>query len=167
MILSSLPQKTLVDFEQEIGNEWTIVNDDVMGGISKSKFIPNKDGHAVFYGVVSLENNGGFASVRRRFDQISIEGYTHAVIKLKGDGKDYQFRVKGSRRESHQYKYEFETTGKWQEVKVPLKKMQPTWRGMRPNIPNFSAETLAEVGFLIANKKNEAFELQIGKIWLE
>lgn len=43
---------------------WQPINDGVMGGISSSQIRFDLAGHAVFEGVVSLENNGGFASVR-------------------------------------------------------------------------------------------------------
>ena len=45
-------------------NEWRIVNDGVMGGISKSSLILNDLGKGQFMGHVSLANNGGFASIQ-------------------------------------------------------------------------------------------------------
>ena len=45
-------------------NEWQIVNDGVMGGVSKSKLTVTNDGFGKFSGTVSIENNGGFASVQ-------------------------------------------------------------------------------------------------------
>jgi monofunctional biosynthetic peptidoglycan transglycosylase len=42
---------------------WQIVNDAVMGGVSDGEFRLAK-GVAIFSGNISLENNGGFASVR-------------------------------------------------------------------------------------------------------
>ncbi len=44
-------------------NQWRIVNDGVMGGLSSSK-ATIKDDKIIFSGNVSLENNGGFASLR-------------------------------------------------------------------------------------------------------
>ena len=43
---------------------WTTVNDPVMGGMSTSR-IAFGNGGLMFSGVISLENNGGFASARR------------------------------------------------------------------------------------------------------
>lgn len=45
-------------------NEWRIVNDGVMGGVSKSSIALTADGHGKFAGYVSLQNNGGFASIQ-------------------------------------------------------------------------------------------------------
>jgi hypothetical protein len=37
---------------------------------------------------------------------------------------------------------------------------------MRLNMPNYPGEVLSEYSFLISNKKNERFTLEIDKIWL-
>lgn len=54
----------LFDFAQESAEEWIVVNDGVMGGVSRSAFVDSESGYASFQGVMSLDNNGGFASVR-------------------------------------------------------------------------------------------------------
>jgi NADH dehydrogenase [ubiquinone] 1 alpha subcomplex assembly factor 1 len=158
----------LSDFSKttEIKN-WIVVNDGVMGGKSEGDFDATKDGTVLFKGDVSLKNNGGFTSVRKKFNTKDIKGSTKVLIKLKGDQKKYQFRVKNKSSERHAYKYEFATSGNWEIITIPLDEMIPTFRGMRPNLPNFQAQNLEEIGFLIANKKNETFQLEIGKIWLE
>ena len=46
---------------------WRIVDDNVMGGRSSSNISLNKDGFGVFNGTISLDNNGGFCSVRYVF----------------------------------------------------------------------------------------------------
>ena len=59
---------TIFDFSKESDlRNWRIVDDVVMGGKSDGNFYINKDGHATFSGTVSLENNGGFSSVRHWF----------------------------------------------------------------------------------------------------
>lgn len=149
-------------------NDWKIVNDGVMGGKSEATFSKGPNNKtALFKGEVSLQNNGGFTSVRHSFQTKNISGSTKVFIHLKGDGKKYQFRVKNEQNERHAYKAEFGTSGKWQTVVIQLKDMEPTFRGVRPNIPNYSAEKLSEIGLLIANKKQENFELAIAKIWLQ
>jgi hypothetical protein len=55
-------------------NNWKVVNDDVMGGISTASFELNNEGYAEFKGTVSTANNGGFASVRYRFKAKDIAG---------------------------------------------------------------------------------------------
>ena len=38
---------------------------------------------------------------------------------------------------------------------------------MQLNMPNYPGEVLRECSFLISNKKNESFRLEIDRIWLE
>ena len=59
--------KVLVNFTEEEDVRWRIVNDGVMGGLSSSDLELTKDRTAIFSGFVSLDNNGGFASVRATF----------------------------------------------------------------------------------------------------
>jgi hypothetical protein len=153
------PESTSVD--------WFVVDDGVMGGRSQGNVGLTDEGHGLFQGTVSLENNGGFSSIRARMDELETKGYSAFKIRLKGDGKNYQFRVRSQLNERHSYQYEFPTTGEWQEVLVPFDQMIPTFRGMRLKLPNYPGEVLRECSFLISNKKNENFRLEIDKIWLE
>ena len=146
---------------------WFIVNDDVMGGKSKSNFSIDKDGFGKFEGRISLQNNGGFSSVRYRFESEEIKEDSKIIIRLRGDGKTYQFRVKPNTRTYFSYIYNFETSGDWQEIKIPLKEMYPSFRGRKLNKSNFSEDKIEELAFLVGNKKEENFKLLIDKIELQ
>lgn len=148
-------------------NTWSVVDDTVMGGMSNGTFQLSKDGHGVFTGYVTTENNGGFSSVRYEFEKMSVEGYENVVIKLKGDGKDYQFRIKASKSDYYSYIREFSTTGEWEEISIPLSDFYPSFRGRKLNMSNFSRNSIEEVAFLIGNKKKESFRLIIDKIELK
>jgi hypothetical protein len=156
------------DFSPESkSGDWFVVDDGVMGGRSQGNVGLSEEGYGIFHGTVSLENNGGFSSIRARMEELETKGYSAFKIRLKGDGKNYQFRVRSRLSERHSYQYEFPTTGEWQEVTVPFDQMIPTFRGMRLNMPEYPGEVLSECSFLISNKKNERFNLEIDKIWLE
>ncbi|SFN80799.1 CIA30 family protein [Salegentibacter flavus] len=158
----------LFDFSKtEDWSDWETVNDGVMGGNSGSNLESSTGGNAIFRGSVSLENNGGFASLRYQFAPKDIQGYKKAFILLKGDGKTYKFRMKSSINDKASYTYTFETTVGWQTVEVPLKEMEPVFRGEKLELPNFSADMIEEIRFLIANKKAEDFRLEINKIELK
>ncbi len=146
---------------------WRIRDDVVMGGRSKGSFAMNTDGHAVFSGEVSLENNGGFSSVQGFFDPIDVSSHRKAFVRLKGDGKAYRFIVESDEKNQHYYVHEFQTGTDWQTMEIPLRKMYPMRRGDRLNIPDYPGKTMAQVRFMIANGKPEAFRLEIDKIWLE
>lgn len=156
------------DFNPESNpGDWYVVDDRVMGGRSQGNVELSEEGYGIFQGTVSLENNGGFSSIRTRMEGLETKGYSVFKIRLKGDGKNYQFRVRSQLNERHSYQYEFPTTGEWQEVTVPFDQMIPTFRGRQLSLPNYPGENLRECSFLISNKKNESFRLEIDRIWLE
>jgi len=155
----------LFDFNEKSAiDNWKIVDDGVMGGLSSSEFSINASGNGVFKGSVSTENNGGFCSVRYFFKPISLKGNTKFSIRLKGDGKKYQFRVKSKVRDYYSYIYEFQTTSDWQTVEIPINEMYASFRGRTLNLPNYDGTSLEEIAFLIGNKQNESFQLIIDKI---
>lgn len=155
------------DFTKQSENEWRIVNDGVMGGLSQGYFETNKDGHGLFTGNVSLENNGGFTSLRHRNKYDGIESFKKVVLKVKGNGSRYQFRLKSNVYQSHSYIQYFDTNGKWQEVELNLKDFYPSWRGRKLDMANFNSDVIEEMTFLIANYKAEEFELEIDYIALK
>jgi len=162
-----MPSQVIFDFNKsaEIQN-WLIVDDVVMGGKSSGTFNLNADGFGVFEGNISLDNNGGFSSVRYRFEKTLVKEYSTVHIKLRGDGKKYQFRIKAKSGDYYSYISPFQTTGEWQEIEIPLKEMYPSFRGRKLDQPNFSDDYIEEITFLIGNKKEEDFQLLIAKIEL-
>ena len=158
----------IFDFNKNSDIEnWIIVDDIVMGGKSSGTFKLSAEGHGVFEGAISLENNGGFSSVRYRFEKTLIEESTKIIVKLRGDGKKYQFRIKTNSGDYYSYISPFSTTGEWQEIQILLKEMYPSFRGRRLDQPNFSNDYIEEITFLIGNKNQEIFKLMIDKIELK
>jgi hypothetical protein len=147
-------------------NGWRVVDDRVMGGRSQGNFEVNSEGLGVFEGYVTTENNGGFSSLRYNFDGLKTTGFSSVVLKLKGDGKPYQFRVKESDNQRHSYIYSFTTSGEVEEIIIPLKDFVPSFRGYTLDIPNFNADKIEEIAFLIGNKIKENFRLEIESISL-
>ncbi|WP_246277514.1 CIA30 family protein [Winogradskyella ursingii] len=153
---------TIFDFNTESNiNNWNIVDDVVMGGKSNGQFELNDQGHAVFSGKISLENNGGFSSIQYGFETIETNSYSKFLIRVKGDGKKYQFRVKNTKDQRHSFIYEFTTTKEWQNIEIPFSEMYPAFRGNRLDIPNYDGEQMAEITYLIGNKKEDRFQLLI------
>ena len=162
------PGKVLFDFSDPAAMKgWQIEDDGVMGGVSKGTFSRDPDGYAIFSGEVSLENDGGFSSVQCYFEPIDVSPYRTAVIRIKGDGKNYRFIVESEKDARHNYVAEFTTNAEWQEIKIPLRKMYPVRRGDRLDLPDYPAETMAQVRLMIANGRAESFRLEIASIRLE
>lgn len=147
--------------------EWFIVNDGVMGGVSKSTLTLTNAGHGKFSGHVSLVNNGGFASILFNKTIKLSEEKRFFILRVKGDGKAYEFRLKGKIQQSQSYVHQFNTSGQWENIKLPISAFYPQFRGRKLNIPNFNFESVEQMSFLIANNKEEEFELLIDWIALE
>lgn len=159
---------TLYDFRQN-GRPagWTIVNDGVMGGLSKGSVSVDEQGNGIFRGTVSIENNGGFSLARLSIEPVSTRGFRAISIALRGDGKRYQLRIKSRRNQMHAYTRRFDTSGEWERITVRFDELMPTFRGRRLDLPAYAADQIEEIGFLIGNKKKEDFELAIQSIGLE
>lgn len=157
----------LFDFNEKSNpREWRVIDDVVMGGISDGKFKMDENGNGVFFGRVSTENNGGFSSVRHQMKAKDISGFSKVRIRLKGDGKKYQFRIKDNVNAYYSYITTFETSGEWENITLNLNDLYPSFRGQTLNLPNFDGKVLEEIAFLIGNKKEESFELKLDKIEL-
>lgn len=148
-------------------NQWFVVNDGVMGGKSQGTFGLTREGTALFKGEISLENNGGFSSVRYDVGETDVKGFSKIAIKLKGDGKRYQLRIRENSGDYFSYIAYFQTSGEWETIEVPLKSMYPSFRGRKLNKPDFNGNKIVELTFLIGNKKAESFVLELDKIWLK
>ncbi|MFZ0826033.1 MAG: CIA30 family protein [Verrucomicrobiia bacterium] len=157
-------EKVLFDFTSADGMPaWQIVNDTVMGGVSTSSFEPAGRA-AVFRGVVSLENNGGFASVRSSPARHNLGGCDGFIIRLRGDGHRYKFTVRTAAGfDPPLYRCAFSTMrGVWDESRLAFKDFVPAHRGqVLAGVPPLQPTKIASVGFLIADKQAGPFQLEI------
>lgn len=167
-LLMIMQTSTIFDFDTNTDiTKWIIVDDVVMGGRSSGNFDLDENGHGVFKGRVSLENNGGFSSLRYRFKKMPTDSYSKVVLRVKGDGKRYQFRVKSNISAYYFYISEFRTTKEWETIEIPLNEMYPSFRGRRLDLPNYTNQGIEEIAFLIGNKKAEDFIIRIDRIALK
>jgi monofunctional biosynthetic peptidoglycan transglycosylase len=152
----------VIDFDAP-QEPWQSIDDAVMGGVSHSEMVIS-DGIAVFRGVVSLDNNGGFASVRsqpRLHDLSELEGL---VVRVRGDGKRYGFRVRTtSRFDGVSYQVALETpAGEWREVVLPFDRFEPVFRGRRvADAPALDPGTIRTFGLIIAGSQAGPFRLEL------
>jgi len=167
-IISTMQTAVIFEFNKKADfSNWNIVDDVVMGGRSSGNFYLDNKGHGIFEGKVSLENNGGFSSVRYSFEEKSTKGFSKVVIKVKGDGKSYQFRVKNKSADYYSYITSFKSSKDWETIELQLSEMNPAFRGRDLDMPNYDKESIEEIAFLIGNKKAESFKLEIESIVLK
>ena len=135
-----------------------IVNDGVMGGVSQSSLRQDVDG-MVFEGVVSLENNGGFASMRSsvRFPQ----GTQLIELIAKGDGKRYKLVLRTELAPRVTYVADFIALPTWQAYRFNLSQFKSTFRGRDVNAPTLSFSDVIDFGILISNTQAGSFAIQL------
>jgi hypothetical protein len=146
-------------------DDWKVINDGVMGGLSKGK-TQIKNQAFVFYGRVSTENNGGFTSVYRPIAKLSEE-IKSVRIRVKGDGKLYQLRMRSQTMGYDiTYKTDFTTSeNTMQTLSFGLLDFQASYRGrVISDAPVLKAETISHVGFLITTKQTGEFSLSSSAI---
>tara|TARA_B100000401_G_scaffold4840_1_gene3038 strand:+ start:524 stop:1072 length:549 start_codon:yes stop_codon:yes gene_type:complete len=153
----------LLNPEKNIGlDNWSIVNDDVMGGISTSYLSVSDEKTLIFYGNLSLENNGGFASSRLRLSRKILAGVKSFSIRIKGDGNSYKMRLSQDNRRAS-YSANFNSVdNKWVEVNIPIEDFVPTWRGYTyTDYPPITPERIGSLGLQISDKQEGEFKLEI------
>ncbi len=167
MNADALPEKTVFDFSRATSaSAWEIVNDGVLGGVSTSS-ISLTNGMAVFGGEVSLENNGGFASVRSAPVRQNLAGFDAFILRTQGDGKRYKFTVRTEIGfNAPLYQCAFTTKrGEWEEHRLPFKDFVPTFRGsVLTNMPPLDPARIVSVGLLISEKQEGPFKLELAWI---
>ena len=160
--------RILFDFQTATNHPaWQIVNDDVMGGVSTSRFQILTNGGAVFSGVVSLENNGGFASVRSAPLRENLTGLATFVLRVRGDGRSYKFSARtGAGFDTPLYQLAFTTKrGEWEEHRLAFSDFVPTFRGrMLTDVPPLNPAKINSVGVLISDKQEGPFKLEVAWI---
>lgn len=168
-----LPGQSLFRFvEGEAG--WYIVDDDVMGGRSNSRAtIVEGNGNGTdnanilrFFGTMSLENNGGFSSVRSDWQPIDLSGTDGILLRVLGDGKAYRLRIRSTETGPNvTYNALFQTTpDAWQLVYIPYDGMVPTLRGFRMDVGPLDPAKISAFGFMLSDKQPGEFALAVNWI---
>lgn len=143
---------------------WQSIDDGVMGGVSRSS-VECRDGALQFRGTVSLENNGGFASIRSAPARHDLSGHAGLALHIKGDGKTYKLNLKTDPGfDGVQYQASFATTGGDEVVRLPFADFVPRFRGRAVAAPPLDVARIATFGFLIADKQAGPFALAVSRI---
>jgi NADH dehydrogenase [ubiquinone] 1 alpha subcomplex assembly factor 1 len=148
---------------------WQAIDDRVMGGMSRSTLRHDPAGHAVFEGTVSLERNGGFASVRSSPGERGLSGATACLIELRGDNKQFKLSLlTDDGFDSLNYQASFAPKGTdWQTLHLPLAAFRASFRGREvTGAPQLDPARIRQVGLMIAARQAGAFAFDIRRIGL-
>jgi hypothetical protein len=146
------------------------VDDVVMGGVSRSRFEQAEPGVARFSGEVSLEQGGGFASVRTPPRDWGAQGARALLLRVRGDGRRYKLTLRTDDAfDGVQYQARFEpAAGEWTVVQLPLADFTASFRG-RPvsGAPPLDPAAIRALGFMISDRQAGPFELLVDWIAVE
>ncbi len=162
-MLMSIALMATIKLDMQI-DPWRSINDGVMGGLSAGGMVQSEEG-LKFTGRLSLENNGGFSSVRRLVEQ-DLSSATRVRLEVRGDGRDYQFRIRQSTRfDGVAWSAAFSTNDDWVSIEIALDEFIPVFRGRTvtqagPVVPS----EIQQIGFLLADKNPGRFELEIRRV---
>lgn len=163
-LVTQSESQMITDFTSpEETQQWRSVDDVVMGGVSQSTFSVTPEETGVFSGELSLENNGGFASVRRDVEGAKLEGARAIALRIKGDGRSYELRLQSDKTsDGVSYRAKFETqAGEWIEVRLPIADFEPVYRGrVVEDVPELALSGIEQIGFLLADKQPGSFRLE-------
>jgi NADH dehydrogenase [ubiquinone] 1 alpha subcomplex assembly factor 1 len=170
-LVALLMASTLIDFDDAADVAlWRAVDDIVMGGVSRSTFRQAQPGVASFSGNVSLENFGGFASVRTPPRDWDTAGATAFLLRVRGDGHAYKFTIRtGDGFDGIQYQARFTAPAEtWTDVRLPVRDFVATFRGRKvPFAPSLDPAKVRALGLMISDKQAGSFELLVDWIAIE
>lgn len=160
-----------IDFgKSKDGQTWRIINDGVMGGLSKG-YLDFQVDAIVFKGEVSLENNGGFTSLRSPYQRFDLSAYEKVVIRLKSTGQPLAFTMNTDQRWYVPYfKHRIEVSSQdWEIVEVPLQafKAYRLGQALDYNLNEGNATQVIRLGFITDSKAAGNFEAIIDYVRFE
>ena len=155
----------VVSAQANANQRWYVINDSVMGGVSNSQVTQTQES-LLFTGNVSLDNNGGFASIRTELNTQSQN--TKAIaLRVKGDGQIYQLRLRTTNYlDGAAYTHSFKTVkNEWVDINFAPSDFTLTYRGrVLEQQPIIDFDDIKQLGFMIAGKQEGKFKLEVGKI---
>ncbi len=159
---------TLLDFaDPRAPGAWESIGDRVMGGRSTGTFRLPPGGPAVFLGEISLENGGGFASVRSAPGAFDLSRHHGLVLEVRGDGRSYKLSIRTDPWfDGVAWQAPFATrAGAWEAIRLPLEEFRPTWRGRPvPGAGRLEAGRVATFGLVVAERRPGPFRLEVAAL---
>ena len=155
----------LFDFTgADAAKDWQAVNDGVMGGVSEGTFTITDQKALEFFGTLSLENNGGFASVRSRPRNLGLQPGDALRVRVRGDGRWYSLNFYVPRPQiAFSYRTSVTTTSdEWVEVTLPLDRFEATSFGrVVKDTGPVDPQEVSALGFMVSDKKAGPFRLEV------
>jgi len=149
-------------------NDWVMISDNIMGGVSRSKLEYSEDA-LVLSGIISLDNFGGFSSVKTKFGLIDLSRFKGLIIKHKSTNQRFAITLEDSRNWTlPNYKGDFANskTDTWEESIMYFKDFKEYQIG-EPTGEKLDLTRLKNIvrfGVITMEKKEGTFSLEIDYI---
>jgi hypothetical protein len=167
LIPSSAAEEPLMidNFESQPELRWDYISDQVMGGVSEGSLVFDSEGGNAFAhltGKVSIENNGGFIQLRREVAGASVVSAAGTYLKVRGNGQRYYLHLRTSRTllPWQYYQASFQTTERWQVIKVPLTAFAPSSSWSSKTV---KPDSLRSIG-IVAYGRDHIADIEIAEI---
>ncbi|WP_420319140.1 CIA30 family protein [Ekhidna sp.] len=150
-------------------NDWYIINDGVMGGLSKGNMVETDDG-VLFYGEVSLKNNGGFSSFRSPWESYDLTNYSKVSIRYKSEGIKKAFVMETDKRfYIPNFKVSLPSSSEWvtKEFKLVDFKQYRLGNPTGESLQKDQKEDIIRIGFITDEKRAGDFRFEVDYIEFE
>ncbi|MBW2519194.1 MAG: CIA30 family protein [Deltaproteobacteria bacterium] len=147
-------------------DNWRSIDDRIMGGMSESRVRFIEGVGMRFSGVVSLANNGGFASIRSASKPYDLSVFSEIKLRVCGDGNTYKLSLRTDRFfDGISYQMAFLTTNQWQDITLPFSKFIPTHHGTTlSSAAPLNPAKVQSFGLFIADQQAGSFQLDVAWI---
>ena len=149
-------------------NNWVLISDNIMGGISKSN-LEYTDNTMILKGDISLRNFGGFASVKTQFGKHDISQFKGIKIKFKSTNQKFAFTLEDSNNWTlPNYKGSFYSTSSntWEEKTIFFKdfKEYQVGEATGKKLEDSKLKSIVRMGIITTEKKEGPFSIEIDYI---
>jgi hypothetical protein len=146
-----IDDRTSGTYHSNLGIQWQMVTDQVMGGISDGELALDsyKDRNCLrMRGNVSTENNGGFLQIALPLseqDEFDATNYTGIELVVAGNNEPYNIHIRTSGLwfPWQSYRFTFQATTGWQTLRFPFTEAKPYKTNKR-----FQRQRLMRIGLV-------------------
>ena len=155
-----------IDFNENELEGWYIINDGVMGGLSKGQAQFTEEG-LLFYGSVSLENNGGFTSLRAPFGDYNLSEFKQITIRYRSKGISMALQMEEDRRFYYpNFKVKLPKSEAWVTKTYALSEVRQYRMGYATGnlMKQQDQSEIIRMGFITDEKKAGDFEFEVAYV---
>ncbi|MDW3191060.1 MAG: CIA30 family protein [Cytophagales bacterium] len=155
-----------IDFNESELKGWYIINDGVMGGLSKGQAQFTDEG-LLFYGSMSLENNGGFTSLRSPFSDYNLSEYKQITIRYRSKGISMALQMEEDRRFYYpNFKVKLPKSEAWVTKTYVLSEVRQYRMGYATGnlLQRQDQSEIIRMGFITDEKKAGDFEFEVAYV---